>query len=325
MPRISCLEPAARNKFRRELLRWYKANRRDLPWRANRDPYGIWISEVMLQQTRVAAVMEHYAAFLRKFPDIAALAQARESEVLAAWSGLGYYRRARALHRAAREVVTHHGGRLPGTAAALLELPGIGRYTGNAIASIAFGEPVPVVDGNVDRVLTRITGRNLTQAALWQLSGELLDRRQSGDFNQALMEFGATLCTPQSPKCGECPVHALCATRGKVERKRASSRSKIIEIDYALARRAKSVYLVQRSANESLMPNMWELPQNGRAGELLARLNHSITNKRYVVNVREGTGELKDGRWVPVSRLPQLALTGLTRKILRNLRIASVI
>jgi A/G-specific adenine glycosylase len=325
MPRSSCIEPAVRNKFRRELLRWYKANRRDLPWRANRDPYGIWISEVMLQQTRVGAVMGHYAAFLRKFPDIPTLAKARESEVLAAWSGLGYYRRARALHRAAKQVMSAHGGQVPQAATALMKLPGIGRYTSNAIASIAFGEPVPVVDGNVDRVLTRFMGRSLSEAELWNVAGDLLERRQPGDFNQALMEFGATLCTPQSPKCGECPVHALCATRGKVERKRASSRGKIVEIDYTLARSAKSVYLVRRSASESLMPNMWELPQNGRPGKLIARLNHSITSNRYVVNVREGTGELKAGRWVPVSRLPQLALTGLTRKILRNLRIASII
>jgi A/G-specific adenine glycosylase len=325
MPRSSCIEPAVRNKFRRELLGWYQANRRDLPWRANRDPYRIWISEIMLQQTRVAAVLEHYATFLRKFPDIAALAQARESEVLAAWSGLGYYRRARALHRAAKQVTRAHGSQLPQAATALMELPGIGRYTGNAIASIAFSEPVPVVDGNVDRVLTRFVGRTLTQAELWTVAGELLDRKQPGDFNQALMEFGATLCAPKSPKCGECPMHALCATRGKMNAKRASSGNKVIEIDYVLARRAKSVYLVRRSASESLMPDMWELPQNGRSGKLLARLNHSITNNRYVVNVYEETGGLKAGRWVPISRLPQLALTGLTRKILRNLQIASFI
>ena len=325
MPRNSCIEPAVRNKFRRKLLRWYKANRRDLPWRASRDPYNIWVSEVMLQQTRVAAVLDHYAAFLQKFPDIAALAQARESEVLAAWSGLGYYRRARALQRAASEVATRHGGQLPRAAAALMELPGIGRYTGNAIASIAFDEPVPVVDGNVDRVLTRFTGRTLTQADLWTVAGELLDRRQPGDFNQALMEFGATLCTPQSPKCGECPVHALCASRGKVDRKRALSSTKPIEIDYILALRPKSVYLVRRPASESLMPNMWELPQNGSRGKLIARLSHSITNNRYAVNVREGKGGLKLGRWISISRLPQLALTGLTRKILRNLEIASFI
>jgi len=325
MPPSSCIEPAVRNKFRRELLRWYKANRRDLPWRANRDPYGIWISEVMLQQTRVAAVMDHYAAFLRKFPDIPTLAKARENEVLAAWSGLGYYRRARALHRAANQVLRAHGGQLPQAATALMDLPGIGRYTGNAIASIAFHEPVPVVDGNVDRVLTRFLGRSLTQAELWNVAGELLERRQPGDFNQALMEFGATLCTPQSPKCGDCPVHALCATRGKMNGKRASSSNKVIQIDYMLARRAKSVYLVRRSASESLMPNMWELPQNGRSGKLLARLNHSITNNRYVVNVHEGTGELKAGRWIAISQLQQLALTGLTRKILRNLQIASFI
>jgi A/G-specific adenine glycosylase len=307
------------------LLRWYKANRRDLPWRASRDPYGIWISEVMLQQTRVAAVLDHYAAFLRRFPNLSALAQARESEVLAAWSGLGYYRRARALLRAAREVTTHHGGRLPGTAAALMELPGIGRYTANAVASIAFGEPVPVVDGNVNRVLTRFTGKTLAQAELWNVAGELLDRRQPADFNQALMEFGATLCTPQSPKCHECPVHAPCATRGKMNGKRVSSSSKAVEVDYTLARRAKSVYLVRRSANESLMPDMWELPQNDASGKLVARLNHSITNNRYLVNVREPTGRLKAGQWVAISQLQQLALTGLARKILRNLQIASFI
>jgi len=272
----------------------------------------------MLQQTRVVAVLEHYASFLKKFPDIRSLASAREHDVLAAWSGLGYYRRARALHRAAKQVVTDNAGRLPGSAAALMELPGIGRYTANAIASIAYGEPVPVVDGNVDRVLTRFTGRQLSQAELWTLAGELLDRKWPGDFNQSVMEFGATLCTPQNPKCEECPVRSLCATRGKVAASKSSQMITRVEVDYVLACTPKRVYLVQRAETESLMPSMWELPQDRASGKVIARLGHSITNRRYLVNVRHAESPPKHGRWVPISKVQHLPLTGLTRKILRK-------
>ena len=195
------LSPIAVVKLRHALLAWYDAHRRDLPWRRDRDPYRVWVSEIMLQQTRVAAVLEHYARFMKRFPTVKALAAARESSVLAAWSGLGYYHRARRMHQAARQIVGEHGGEFPGTAEEWLELPGIGRYTAAAIASIAFGEAVAVVDGNVERVLERLLGRDGGREAAWQHAEALLDRERPGDFNQAMMELGATICTPRSPQC----------------------------------------------------------------------------------------------------------------------------
>src|SRR5437764_5197103 len=210
-----CLANAAQpRKFRGNLLSWYREHQRPLPWRRTRDPYRIWISEIMLQQTRVAAVLEHYKRFLKKFPSLRQLAAADEAEVLTVWSGLGYYRRARMLHRAAKLVVSEPYSRIPGTAAQLLTLPGIGRYTANAIASIAFGEPVAVVDGNVTRVLERILGRIIVGAEAWSAAQKLLDPAQPGDFNQAMMELGATVCVPSIPLCSACPVKALCASRG---------------------------------------------------------------------------------------------------------------
>src|ERR1700722_10862870 len=204
--------------FQRRLLAWYRKSRRTLPWRESRDPYRGWLSEIMLQQTRVAAVIGTYAEFLRRFPAGEKLAAAREASVLAAWSGLGYYRRARMLHAAAKVVVRELGGEFPSTSDAWRALPGIGRYTAAAVASIAFGESIVTVDGNVERVCRRLSGRQLAGEELWRAAEELLDRgcesRSAGDFNQAMMELGATVCTPRAPACLTCPVVDLCATRG---------------------------------------------------------------------------------------------------------------
>src|ERR1700689_5264703 len=282
-----------RKKFRQRLLAWYDAHRRDLPWRANRDPYRVWLSEIMLQQTRVAAVVEHYQEFLRRFPTVKKLAAAREASVLAAWSGLGYYRRARMLHAAAKVVVRELGGKFPATAEQWQELPGIGRYTAAAIASIACGEPVAVVDGNVDRVLQRLSGRRLAGAELWQAAEELLDGKRSGDFNQAMMELGATVCTPRAPGCLMCPVVKLCATRGELPVGAKPERQKKREIHYALEHRNGDgrgrdgeVFLVQRPKDASLMAGMWELPElaNGHgSSEPSFTLRHSITVTDYTV------------------------------------------
>src|ERR1700722_1780445 len=192
--------------FRRRLMSWYRTHARELPWRNVSDPYRTWLSEVMLQQTRVAAVVEHYQSFLRHFPTILALALAPEAEVLALWSGLGYYRRARMLHKAAKFLIEERGGILPGTAAELRTLPGVGEYTSAAIASIAFGESIAVVDGNVERVLLRLTGRPEVKTAagrafVQKKADTLVPKRRigdkvnaSGDHNQAMMELGATIC-----------------------------------------------------------------------------------------------------------------------------------
>src|ERR1700751_2793949 len=203
--KVQTFSDSVRVAFRARLLAWYDPHARELPWRESRDPYRVWGSEIMLQQTRVAAVVEHYHEFLRRFPAVQKLAAARESSVLAAWSGLGYYRRARMLHAAAKLVAREPGGEFPRTAEELRTLPGVGRYTAAAIASIAFGEPVAVVDGNVGRVLQRFSGGRLSGEDFWLVANSLLDRGRPGDFNQAMMELGATVCTPRGPACMACP------------------------------------------------------------------------------------------------------------------------
>jgi len=231
--------------FRGLLLEWYERNRRDLAWRVNRDPYRVWLSEIMLQQTRVAAVTKYYGRFLLRFPTIKKLASARQSSVLAAWSGLGYYRRARMLHAAAKQIVKKYAGKFPERAEELRTLPGIGRYTAAAIASIAFGEPVAVVDGNVERVIERLVGERLPQKDLWQMAQALLSPHRPGDFNQAMMELGATVCLPREPMCLACPVHGMCATRGELSAAGKKTRQKK-QIHFALDCDDGAVFLVER-------------------------------------------------------------------------------
>jgi A/G-specific adenine glycosylase len=341
--------------FRAQLLPWYDAHARDLPWRqpprANeaRDPYRVWLSEIMLQQTRVAAVIAHYHEFLRRFPTVEKLARAREASVLAAWSGLGYYRRARMLHATAKVVV--RGGKFPATEEELRALPGVGRYTAAAIASIAFGEPVAVVDGNVERVLQRVAGERLAGEGFWRAAEGLLDRERPGDFNQAMMELGAVVCTPRAPACLTCPVIALCATRGEMAGDAKAAPQKKREIHYALDYRKGTVFLVQRPRDARLMAGMWELPeiaagakaQVKSAGTIAAlkalrhpktksgdcagawlTLKHSITVTDYTVRVwRVSAPSRVGGKWIPVGKLAGVALTGLAQKILRKAEIVA--
>jgi A/G-specific adenine glycosylase len=318
------MDLATKLSLRKCLLAWYDRHRRDLPWRRDRDPYRVWVSEIMLQQTRVAAVIDHYHAFLGRFPNLRKLAAAREPAVLAAWSGLGYYRRARLMHRAAQEIVGEHGGEFPRTSAELLGLSGIGRYTAAAIASIAFGEAVAVVDGNVERVLERMVGKNLADAELWRLAQAFLHQKRPGDFNQAMMELGATVCWPRQPKCLLCPVSEFCRTRGELPPSQKPKRQKKQEIHYALDCRDESVLLVERAKSESLLPGMWELPQiegDGVDGSWL-KLRHSITVTDYTVRVKRGAApEEVRGSWIPKARVPTLPLTGLARKVLRAAKV----
>ncbi|TCK72646.1 A/G-specific adenine glycosylase [Acidipila rosea] len=333
--------------LREALMVWYDRNRRDLPWRRTGDPYAIWVSEIMLQQTRVAAVLEHYRSFMARFPTLDTLAATSEDEVLAHWSGLGYYRRARLLRKAAQFVVAECGGKLPGTAEKLRSLPGIGDYTAAAIASIGFGEPVAVVDGNVLRVMTRLQGlEGGPKAAASQvpaLAQRLLDRKRPGDFNQAMMELGALICLPSQPQCTHCPVHEFCHTRGEHEvapAKQMLSR----RITYAVVKRKgrlrhglrrTELLLERRPEDASLMAGMWELPQipehpEGAGGKLpLLSLRHAITNTNYYANffetqATELTGEGGSGterRWVTQNELPDMPLTGLARKALKRLKL----
>ena len=308
-------------RLRTSLLDWYYRQRRDLPWRHTSDGYRIWVSEIMLQQTRVAAVLDRYGRFLHRFPDVHALARADVADVLALWSGLGYYRRARALHAAACLVVAA-GGELPCTSAEWLELPGIGRYTAAAIASIANGERCAVVDGNVERVIRRVTADAAGSIAdVWQTAQAWLTPKTPGDFNQAMMELGATVCLPSQPRCPECPLHPFCATRGPLPARKVAPRKRR-ESAYALAMRRKAVYLRQRPAGESLMPGLWELPEipaNGHPPAFTVR--HAITVTDFRVGVFYSRDIQHGGRWVRIERLGELPLTGLTRKILRRAQI----
>jgi A/G-specific adenine glycosylase len=206
-----------RARFHGALLEWYRANRRDLPWRRRQeDVYAVWVSEVMLQQTQVATAAPYFERWMERFPTIAALAEADEQEALRYWSGLGYYARARNLHRAARHIVERFGGIVPADRAALLATPGIGPYTVGAILSVGFGLPAAIVDGNVARVLSRVFAlpddvrSPAGRARLWDIAERLLPETGAGDYNQALMELGATLCTPRRPVCSACPLRAVC-------------------------------------------------------------------------------------------------------------------
>ncbi len=318
--------PSELRSFRRRLASWYQANRRALPWRKTRDPYRIWVSEIMLQQTRVAAVLEYYRLFLQRFPTVHHLVAASEAEVLAVWSGLGYYRRARMLHKAARVVVAEHDGRLPRTSSLLRKLPGIGRYTGNAIASIAFGEPVAAVDGNVERVLSRMGQSMLAGDALWNAAQGLLDPTAPGDFNQAMMELGATVCTPKKPSCRACPVMKYCASKSGIALSLTPPEKRVQRSASLLLRRRAGKILLSRRANYgTLMPGMWELPQLATAGAAspILKVRHSITITNWRVDVFP-SGEAMPNqhlRWIAASQAETLPLTGLTRKILRKLNI----
>ncbi len=330
--------------FRRQLLCWFRQNARDLPWRRTRDPYRIWISEVMLQQTRVATVIDRYQQFMRKFPSLVSLALAREEEVLALWSGLGYYKRARMLHSAAQLLVNEHGGSLPRSSVELRRLPGVGDYTAAAIASIAHGEPVAVVDGNVERVVIRLLGigaptKRLSATRLKGAAARLLDPAAPGNFNQAMMELGATVCLPRFPICAECPVQSFCKTRGEhTTRPRQQMVSR--KVNYALIRKPLhgpgkqvEVYLVKRPSDASQMPGMWELPiltgGDEAEREPILRIRHSITNTNFYVSVYAmdrnphpiESKVVIEEEWVADRKLNEVPLTGLARKILMRLDV----
>jgi A/G-specific adenine glycosylase len=281
----------------------------------------------MLQQTRVAAVLEYYRKFLKAFPTVRHLACASEDDVLAQWSGLGYYRRARMLHAAAKQVVHDHGGHLPSSSAELRKLPGIGRYTSNAIASIAFGEPVAVVDGNVERVLERMRGRKLAGEEIWSAAGALLDPANPGDFNQALMELGATVCVPGVPDCLRCPVKTLCHSHpnGRHSAIPTNPKTRIRKSASLLVSiRKQAIALRQRHASETLMPGMWELPDIARATKRqpLVVLKHSITKTDWTVSVFSGqSSQSSSVSWIPLDEVSGLPITGLTRNVLRRLNL----
>jgi A/G-specific adenine glycosylase len=246
------------------LLHWYRHHKRVLPWRSNPTPYRVWIAEIMLQQTRVQTVLPYYDRFLERFPDVEALASASEQDVLQLWAGLGYYRRARHLHEAARMMVAESATRFPQTLAKIKRLPGVGRYTAGAIHSIAFNQPQPVVDGNVMRVISRLHGiADAPDAFFWREAESWLARDEPADFNQAVMELGALVCIPRNPLCGKCPLLSLCksgrAHRLPRARKRAARAQETVEL-VMLVLECEGKVLLARQPKGGFIPGEWGLP-----------------------------------------------------------------
>jgi A/G-specific adenine glycosylase len=272
---VSTLKIPAKDlpKFRRRMLSWFAKRKRDLPWRRTKDSYRIWLSEIMLQQTRVAAVIPYYERFVKKFPDVHALASASTDHVLKSWAGLGYYSRAKNLQSAAKEIVVRHSGEFPRKHESALALPGIGRYTAAAVLSIAYDAPHAVLDGNVARVLARIFALHgdLRVPAIWRkleaAAQELLAQKSPGDWNQSMMELGATVCTPKSPRCDECPVEKWCRARKLgIADKLPSARKKRTPIDVTLAAavlldpRGRTLLIRQLGGDGALFSRMWQFP-----------------------------------------------------------------
>jgi A/G-specific adenine glycosylase len=355
------LEAKVRVAVTQALLDWYGKQRRPLPWRATRDPYCIWVSEVMLQQTQVATVIGYYERWLRRFPDVETLASAETEDVLRAWEGLGYYSRARNLQRAAQHVVSRHGGKLPASVADLLQLPGIGRYSAGAIASIAFALDEPAIDGNIVRVLTRLFGlsgdpkRAPLAGRLWQLARELLPSGRAGEFNQALMELGATCCTPRAPSCSACPVRAHCRALRMdrvLEFPESAPRPAVTEERRALAvvHRGQRVLVARAPDGAARWAGMWQFPDvrlepgespapaleagvplgtgvRVRVGERLLTVRHQVTRFRIDIEVYACVAEAgraraiaySDVRWCDSGALGALPMPSAHRRVARSL------
>ncbi|WMM32478.1 A/G-specific adenine glycosylase [Shouchella clausii] len=257
--------------FRRQLIEWYQAHKRELPWRESSDPYHIWVSEIMLQQTRVDTVIPYYEQFMRKFPEMEDLAYAEEEEILKVWEGLGYYSRVRNLQAAVREVVEHYGSVVPDTRKEIEQLKGVGPYTAGAILSIAYAKAEPAVDGNVMRVLSRVfcmeddIGKPQTRKKHEAILYELIDKSDPSSFNQGLMELGALVCTPTSPGCLLCPVRTQCLAyeRGQQERlpiKMKKKKAKSIELESFLLKTEKGELLIEKRPDKGLLAGLWQLP-----------------------------------------------------------------
>jgi A/G-specific adenine glycosylase len=333
----------------RALRHWFDAAPRDLPWRRDRTGYRVWVSEVMLQQTRVETVLRYYDRFLVRFPGVAALAGAEVGDVLAAWSGLGYYRRARALHRGAREVVERFGGEVPRTVEELSTIGGIGPYTAGAIASLAFGVRAPIVDGNVIRVLSRMytieddPARAATSRRLWALAGALVPEADPGRFNEGLMELGATVCTPRAPRCAECPLAPFCGARttsdpASFPRSKAAREVPTVFVSAVVTRDGDRVLLGRRSEG-ALFGGLWEPPMTeasdaatasrdtarfARGAREVGRVTHVLSHRRMDVAVLSGQARARarypdvyeEVRFVREADLHQYGISTLARKVL---------
>ncbi|MGD9868224.1 MAG: A/G-specific adenine glycosylase [Hyphomicrobiales bacterium] len=340
------------------LLAWYDRSRRRLPWRAppggTADPYRVWLSEIMLQQTTVKAVAPYFEAFLRRWPDVAALAAAPLDDILAAWAGLGYYTRARKLHECARAVVQRHGGRFPSTEAGLLELPGIGPYTAAAMAAIAFGRPATVVDGNVERVVSRLfaveTPLPDAKPGLRALAASIASDTRPGDFAQAMMDLGATVCRPRAPACAICPLIGICAARRKglqaeLPRRRPKPEKPLRRGVAFLVLRRDGAVLLRRRPDKGLLGGMLEAPstpwQAEMPGDPLASapvaarwrktdgtVRHTFTHFHLELEVWRAdvaassrvAARAAPGRclWIPRDELEDAALPSVMRKVIAH-------
>ena len=328
MPELS---PA---KVRRALLAWYDRNKRDLPWRRTCDPWAIHVSEIMLQQTRVAAVLPYYDRFLTRYPTPQAFANAPESEVLAAWAGLGYYSRVRNLHNAARQIA--EARQYPKDYERIRALAGVGAYTASAVASMAFNQPYAAVDGNVLRVLARVTADKAdirameTRTRLATVARALLHKRRPGDFNQAMMELGAIICVPRNPRCPECPVAGWCEARAlglqnQLPVKAAKPRPSDIARRLLIIRRKETILLRQLAADSPRLAGFWELPEpehvpNARTLREIGEFRHTIVSTNHCCCVTLASIRSKAvGRvcqWTPLASLASLPLSTMTRKAL---------
>ncbi|HUU11596.1 MAG TPA: A/G-specific adenine glycosylase [Phycisphaerae bacterium] len=351
-----------RKRLRRRLLAWFRKHRRDMPWRRTRDPYAIWVAEVLLQQTQVPTALPYYKRFLKRFPTVAALARASDQAVLKVWEGLGYYRRALNLLAAARLVVRDHAGRVPDDPERFARLPGVGRYTCGAVQSIAFGRALAAVDGNAVRVLARwfAIRKPVTDAAthrlLWDLAEALVPPSAPGDWNQAVMELGSTVCTPRTPQCQVCPVRRLCeaAERGIAARlpvKRKRKPIPHIEVGAGIVWRRGKILMCKRPAGK-MLAGLWEFPGGKRwpdetipacirrelkeecdldveVGRHLVDVTHTYSHLKVTLrcyHCRAPRGRVKrlacdDARWVRVDEIPRLPLPAADLRILQALGI----
>lgn len=325
-------QPVNARAIRRRVLNWYRKNKRDLPWRRTRDPYRIWISEVMLQQTRVKAVIPFYERFLERFPDVRALASAPEQDLLAAWAGLGYYSRARNLQRAAKKVLEL--GAFPRDYSTIRELPGVGEYTAAAVASIAFGLPQVVLDGNAVRVLSRLTGERgnvdsgIVRKRLRAVGERLIAPKWTGEFNQGLMELGAIICLPKQPQCPLCPLAEECVARelgrqNELPLKLARPSPARVDKQLLVIEKAGKMLTWQRPAESRRLPGFWELPEprqlpDARLESRVARFRHTIVNTSYRFEVFRASLVLapEGFHWLAKKKLREIPLSTTAKKAL---------
>jgi A/G-specific adenine glycosylase len=353
------LSATKRKDIQTRLLEWFKKNKRDLPWRRTRDPYAIWVSEIMLQQTQVKTVIPYYKKFLKSFPTVSRLAKSDLSKVLKVWEGMGYYSRARNLHRSSQIVLNHFHGKIPDTLKGLLSLYGIGRSTAGAILSFAFHRQAPILDGNAKRVLSRLfaisenPGENKTEKLLWKISESLIPRGHSNPFNQGIMDLGSMLCTPKDPLCPRCPLRDLCKGRasGEPERfptKRIKKKIPRIEAIAAVIQQNGKVLLKQRPA-KGLLGGLWDFPnwriEGNQRLRLRSRLRNTIKKETEMnVEVKESIGTFRQtfshfkltlhvfhcqvlngkvkGKWVPIRNLHLFPMSRIHRKIALQLQNA---